>query len=308
MFSKGFPITEIHFCLEHRNFSRRLSVPKAALYSLEDHAEGATASALLHQSRCPHPNPSFAVKPGSVKEESSCNMCGFGLTRFLWTDHTVWPRTPKFWSNVEALQWWGCIENQATECAPCAVSIPLNLLRKFVFIRQLLQVSKGLPWEMMTFPYLYSCWVSACKSLLLFYLLYIYCVSFLEIKEGYFTEQAQIPTGSLNLCIMCLLYGDLFTRTKTHKGRNSDKHQTPHSEKEKTIQTRDCCENVFCDENWNCKSLVFIESNATKSLKSVMSPNWWVVWNPPSSRSHRSWDFSASSFVITDFCKRVFHY
>lgn len=79
-------------------------------------------------------------------------------------------------------------------------------------------------------------------------IIYILCI-FLEIKEGYFTEQAQIPTGSLNLCIMCLLYGDLFTRTKTHKGRNSDKHQTPHSEKEKTIQTRDCCENVFCDEN-----------------------------------------------------------
>lgn len=115
-FSKGFPITEIHFCLENKNFSRRLDVLEAALYSLEDHAEGATASALLHQSKFPHPNPNFPVKPGSVKEEEpSCYMCTFGLTRFLWTEHTVWPRTLKFWSSVEVLQLWGCFEKLHVE-------------------------------------------------------------------------------------------------------------------------------------------------------------------------------------------------
>lgn len=58
-FFQRIPITEIHFCLEHRNISRRLNVPKTALYSLEDHAEGVAASVLLHQSRFPHPNPTF---------------------------------------------------------------------------------------------------------------------------------------------------------------------------------------------------------------------------------------------------------
>lgn len=91
-FSKGFPITEIYFCLEHRNFFRRLNVPKAALYSLEDNAEGAAASALLCQSRFPHLNPTFPVKPGSVKEgEPNCYVCRFGLARFLFTVHTGWP-------------------------------------------------------------------------------------------------------------------------------------------------------------------------------------------------------------------------
>lgn len=94
-FFQRIPVTEIHFCLGHRNFSKRLKVPKAGLYSLEDHAESAAASALLLQSRFPHPNPTFPVKPGSVKEgEPNCYMCRFGLTRFLLTEHTGWPRTP----------------------------------------------------------------------------------------------------------------------------------------------------------------------------------------------------------------------
>lgn len=85
--------------------------PKGALYFLEDHAEGAADSALLHQSRVPHPNPTFPVKPGSVKEgEPNCYTCRFGLTRFVLTEHTGWPRTPQFWSDVQVLQWWGCFE------------------------------------------------------------------------------------------------------------------------------------------------------------------------------------------------------
>lgn len=89
--------------------------------------------------------------------------------------------------------------------------------------------------------------LSLCLSIL-----YILCI-LLEIKEGYFTEQAQIPTSSLNLLQavyhVLALWSLLSTRTKAHKRQNSDKHQTPHSEKEKTIQTRDCCENIICDEN-----------------------------------------------------------
>lgn len=120
-----------------------------------------------------------------------------------------------------------------------------------------------------------------------------------------FSQQSESITG----CILCAWVMETFGhQNRNCKGKNSDKHLTPRSEKEKTIQIRGCCENVFCDENWNCKSLVFIESNTTKSLKSVMSPNWWVVWNLPRSRTHGSWDLSASSFLITDFCKRVFHY
>lgn len=95
-------------------------------------------------------------------------------------------------------------------------------------------------------------------------------------------------------------------QNKNHRAQSSGKYQTPCTEKKRKWSKQEAAVRRSSLMRTETASHWFsLKAVQPRVWKSVMSPNWWVVWNLPPSRSHGAWELLASSLVSRDFCRRV---
>lgn len=223
-FLKGFPITEIHFCLEHRKAQCPLTVQKAQcpkhapvlswswcwLLQLQPcyaEADLRTLTQTSQQNRArwkPESPTATQVGLGLLDFYRPCTQAGKG--------HPSSAATFKCYSDEDVMR--SCVKNNTTvqQCVALAVSKLLNLLRRFSCVEELLQVSKGealtflggadFPLHLLT---LSKCMpICPCTSL---YKYYKHLLILLKTKEGCFIKEAQsqpavwIYRGLYSMCL-----------------------------------------------------------------------------------------------------------
>lgn len=137
------------------------------LHSLE-----ADAEVLLCQCRFSYPNPNFPLEPGLVKKESTAaTRVDLDFPDLYWLCTQAGQGHPRPWS------FWGSLPSLESCCKSA-------------------KEKHWLPWEVVIFLY-----INLSRRMQIYprICLYIHLFKLLKTKKGCLSEEAQIPTSSLNL-------------------------------------------------------------------------------------------------------------